>query len=722
MNFAKIPQPKMNAAERDLPLGFMHSLGYTKWRSVFPALPAEGNLPSAKQERVIDAILSYLSYGAWMHPGRKVSYSRSKTWYAFSREYLGPDASYHLVRAAVDIILDCTDALADHWVAPSGPTGTGWQSTMTPNSALSIHASGTRVRQPGRALVMRGGKGGFAVVPKGEAAKAGRMESTVDAWNAVISAARIEVALPEDWTRDGSLARSPKGQAINTQAVSLTRIFTDGSFDKGGRYYGGWWQSLPSEIRGTSVTIDGGATVELDYSQIHPRMLYVLAGKKLDGDAYTIPGIARDDAKLGWQIVINADTLSSATAALSAKLAASREEVETKAHKAEARKIVSAVKAAHPEISAYFHTGIGIRLQRHDSDVATMVMNTMIGKGIVCLPIHDSFIVRADYGDLLKEVMDVAFERWCRDNCPADASTDGATVIPFSRDFSLHTLSQPGSAPSVDLPSVLGDRAFESGFGVQDSESFPGELLEAAARESGRQAIDLEDTFFPATSNSAPRSPRGMAGSEYPAHTTQTRFEPVQAHGKRIDRMTSTKGSDTQDNDMTEYESSKAARRLGPPLPPKPKTKTVKAAWVPMIRSNPGHLAKVAVGTRALGDAKLSRMSENGPLAGESGKADLPPFAVAKRPSLTNRVDLAHVDPAPGQAKTDIRGPHTISAAKPAQRAKSAVQAAKYDKAMEAGFPDARGYDVRLIEFRVSFRAWIDGGRQGPRPVHPRPF
>lgn len=77
---------------------------------------------------------------------------------------------------------------------------------------------------------------------------------------------------------------------------------------------------------------------------------------------------------------------------------------------------------------------------------------------------------------------------------------------------------------------------------------------------------------------------------------------------------------------------------------------------------------------------------------------------------------------APGRAKTDNRGPRTISAPKPAQRVKSAVKTPKYDKAMEAMSPETQAYDARLAEFNISFRGWIEGGKQGPRPVHPRPF
>ena len=53
----------------------------------------------------------------------------------------------------------------------------------------------------------------------------------------------------------------------------LVRIFSNGRFDYGGRFYRGWWQHVPSDLR-KHITIDGKATNEYDYSQLNPHMIY----------------------------------------------------------------------------------------------------------------------------------------------------------------------------------------------------------------------------------------------------------------------------------------------------------------------------------------------------------------------------------------------------------------------------------------------------------------
>ena len=55
---------------------------------------------------------------------------------------------------------------------------------------------------------------------------------------------------------------------------------------KVGRFYRGWWQQVPSELR-RYITIGGKKTCEYDYSQLNPHMVYYLRGKELgDEDAY----------------------------------------------------------------------------------------------------------------------------------------------------------------------------------------------------------------------------------------------------------------------------------------------------------------------------------------------------------------------------------------------------------------------------------------------------
>jgi hypothetical protein len=54
----------------------------------------------------------------------------------------------------------------------------------------------------------------------------------------------------------------------------LYRVFNNSSMELGGRHYGGWWQTVPSEWR-QRIVIDCEKTVEVDYAQQHFRMLYL---------------------------------------------------------------------------------------------------------------------------------------------------------------------------------------------------------------------------------------------------------------------------------------------------------------------------------------------------------------------------------------------------------------------------------------------------------------
>jgi hypothetical protein len=54
-------------------------------------------------------------------------------------------------------------------------------------------------------------------------------------------------------------------------------------------------------------------------------------------------------------------------------------------------------------------TGIGIKLQRLDSDIAEQVMGTMMVQGFLVLPVHDSFVVWDNKIDLLRQAMQDAY-------------------------------------------------------------------------------------------------------------------------------------------------------------------------------------------------------------------------------------------------------------------------------------------------------------------------
>ena len=64
------------------------------------------------------------------------------------------------------------------------------------------------------------------------------------------------------------------------------------------------------------------------------------------------------------------------------------------------------IEDTHRVIKKYFYTGEGIRLQKIESDIAEDIMFNLIKyHQVVCLPVHDSFVVARRHLGLLVEQM-----------------------------------------------------------------------------------------------------------------------------------------------------------------------------------------------------------------------------------------------------------------------------------------------------------------------------
>ena len=79
---------------------------------------------------------------------------------------------------------------------------------------------------------------------------------------------------------------------VNQNDKFVRRIFNRGSWELGGRYYGGWWQRCSKEWR-EQIFMDDKPISELDFSGLHIVLLYAQAGidywaKNPDGDPYAI--------------------------------------------------------------------------------------------------------------------------------------------------------------------------------------------------------------------------------------------------------------------------------------------------------------------------------------------------------------------------------------------------------------------------------------------------
>lgn len=207
--------------------------------------------------------------------------------------------------------------------------------------------------------------------------------------------------------------------------TQLYRVFNNGRFTDGGRFYGGWWQGVPARQR-KYLTINWFPTAELDYSNMQIAMLYADEGLELEGDAYAIEDIPQTHRKLVKRTVfkiINAD--GQIRAPLRAALPQGWEW----------NAILEAVREKHRPIARYFGTGEGVRLQKRDADIAEEVMLTMKAEGTLVLPIHDSFVVEEGRQGRLREVMVEAYERHLRHRILVDDDeTLFSTILPADAD------------------------------------------------------------------------------------------------------------------------------------------------------------------------------------------------------------------------------------------------------------------------------------------------
>ena len=214
----------------------------------------------------------------------------------------------------------------------------------------------------------------------------------------------------------------------------IRRIFNNNNWEDGGRYYGGWWQRIPSEKR-QGIHFGTTPTSEIDYSGLHVKLLYLLCGKDLKEDPYTIPGIESNEwnrriIKITLLNLINArDKKDSDRLALSAAQNKINFDIDLynyyKENQIVLKDYARLIKKHHRKINDFFNTGIGIKLQGFDSMMAEAIINHFTEIDIPILCIHDSFVIAADKTELLDVVMQEKFYEICSS---LDLKTKGSAV------------------------------------------------------------------------------------------------------------------------------------------------------------------------------------------------------------------------------------------------------------------------------------------------------
>jgi hypothetical protein len=191
--------------------------------------------------------------------------------------------------------------------------------------------------------------------------------------------------------------------SLNYSKVYLSRIFSRNSLKLGGRFYRGWWQSLPKKFR-PHITIDGYKTSEVDFSTMSLRILYAKENITITDnvDLYDI-GLrgsksylteSRELIKIYINAILNDDK---------GNYRLNNKQLSTL--KLTHNQLKDRVYKFHKPISKYFSTGIGLETMFIDSQIAEKIMLHYLEDDIVVLPVHDSFIIRSGFESDLSRTM-----------------------------------------------------------------------------------------------------------------------------------------------------------------------------------------------------------------------------------------------------------------------------------------------------------------------------
>lgn len=196
---------------------------------------------------------------------------------------------------------------------------------------------------------------------------------------------------------------------VLTRLRHLRRLFNSPNgrrrFDRNGRLFGGWWQTIKSERR-HAIRLDGEPIADLDFSTMFLRLAYIEAGHAPPegDDLYALPGFERH--RDGVKEVVNA-MLSRDTPMT--RLPRGVKELLPKG--AALGPLRDAILAAHPKIAGVFESGFGPLLMFRESEILVAAMLRLIEAGVTAvLPMHDGLMCPASKKAIVKAAMGEAAE------------------------------------------------------------------------------------------------------------------------------------------------------------------------------------------------------------------------------------------------------------------------------------------------------------------------
>ncbi|RLJ36110.1 hypothetical protein BCF46_3984, partial [Litoreibacter meonggei] len=186
---------------------------------------------------------------------------------------------------------------------------------------------------------------------------------------------------------------------IATQENFVRRIFNRGSFDCGGRFFGGWWQHVDSEVR-KRIHINDTPTIEIDYQALHVAVLSAERGVVIEKDPYTLDqgllpemGAQEQRALVKLLVLMAFNAKNRRAACLAFRQDQPTGSVEKSMKDAELSKVLDAFIEKNPHLAEALCSDRGIKLMNTDSRIAEIVIERLTAANVPVLCIHDSFVV-----------------------------------------------------------------------------------------------------------------------------------------------------------------------------------------------------------------------------------------------------------------------------------------------------------------------------------------
>jgi hypothetical protein len=321
-----------------------------------------------------------------------VAYSRNMEFYRNGHRYRGTDFSYRSVVSTVDR-LDAAGSI-ESFVVPPG--NFGWQSSFraTPKLMDAWRKLGDMLtHEIGEPIILRDNNGKSIDYDDNRFTR--RVRAEIVRFNETL--APVVIHVPGE--QRGHHIMVGESYVLPVPGNPLRRIYGRGSFSMGGRAYG-WWQNIPKGAR-AQMTINGESVAEADYSAMHATILYNVVGVCFIGDPYDLAGYDRDEAKLAFNIALNAANKWVAIGALANRLG------KDKTYCAD---LLNAIRAKHKPIERYFCADAGISLMNSDSELILSAVKAVNATGNVALPVHDALIIEGRIASLAQAKMVDAFE------------------------------------------------------------------------------------------------------------------------------------------------------------------------------------------------------------------------------------------------------------------------------------------------------------------------